>query len=157
MQKQSAMKTVKTPEKRPKQTMVIHKRKQEIPKKISSQHSIKEQRAIKTPRKTSITKERFKPKTIALREIKRYQNSTELLIRKAPFQRLVREIARDMKVEYKWQSNALLAVQEAAEAYLVGIFEDANMCTTHAKRITIQPKDILLAQRIRGEKINNKI
>lgn len=113
-------------------------------------------------------------------EIRKYQKSTELLIRKLPFQRLVREIAQDFKVrpviptnacnflfacapsrltgypflqtDLRFQSHAVLALQEAAEAYLVGLFEDTNLCAIHAKRVTIMPKDIQLARRIRGER-----
>ena len=99
---------------------------------------------------------RFRPGTVALREIRKYQKSTELLIRKLPFQRLVREIAQDMKGmkgHYRFQSTALLAIQEASEAYLVGLFEDTNLCAIHAKRVTIMPKDIQLARRIRGDRL----
>ncbi|KAM9384775.1 histone H3, embryonic-like [Pholidichthys leucotaenia] len=91
---------------------------------------------------------RYRPGTVALREIRRYQKSTELLIRKLPFQRLVREIAQDLR----FQSSAVMALQEASEAYLMGPFEDTNLCTIHAKRVTIMPKDIQLARRIRGER-----
>ena len=87
-----------------------------------------------------------------MREIRRYQKSTELLIRKLPFQRLVREITQDYKTDIRFQGSALLALQESAEAYLVGLFEDANLCAIHAKRVTIQPKDMQLARRIRGER-----
>merc|ERR1719161_12920 len=96
---------------------------------------------------------RFKPGTVALREIRKYQRSTELLIRKMPFQRLVREIAQDVKIDLKFQSQAVLALQEAAEAYLVGLFEDTILCAIHAKRVTIMPKDRQLARRLRGERI----
>ncbi|XP_060753970.1 uncharacterized protein LOC132864543 [Neoarius graeffei] len=92
------------------------------------------------------------PGTVALREIRRYQKSTELLIRKLPFQRLVREIAQDFKTDLRFQSSAVMALQEASEAYLVGLFEDTNLCAIHAKRVTIMPKDIQLARRIRGER-----
>ena len=122
-------------------------------------------------------------------EIRRYQKSTELLIRKLPFQRLVREIASDFKFDVRFQSHAVLSLQEAAEAYLVGLFEDTNLCAIHAKRyvgfswcararawrtlthqrvalilllsvcvcifscsVTIMPKDMQLARRIRGER-----
>jgi histone H3 len=95
---------------------------------------------------------RYRPGTVALREIRRYQKSTELLIRKLPFQRLVREIAQDVKNDIRFQSTALLALQEAAEAYLVGLFEDTNLCAIHAKRVTIKPLDMQLARRIRGER-----
>ena len=96
---------------------------------------------------------RYRPGTVALREIRRYQKSTELLIRKLPFQRLVREIAQDFKTDLRFQSTAILALQEASEAYLVGLFEDTNLCAIHAKRVTIMPKDIQLARRIRAGQI----
>ena len=102
---------------------------------------------------------RFRPGTVALKEIRKYQKSTDLLIRKLPFQRLVREIAGDplvvpssMAGKIRFQSNAIMALQESCEAYLVGLFEDTNLCAIHAKRVTIMPKDIQLARRIRGEK-----
>ena len=86
----------------------------------------------------------------------RYQKTTDLLIRKRAFQRLVREVASHFKApdgdDYRFQSLALLALQEAAEAYLVGLFEDTNLCAIHAKRVTIMPRDIHLARRIRGER-----
>ena len=95
---------------------------------------------------------RFRPGTVALREIRKFQKSTELLIKKQPFARLVREISDFYTNEsYRWQSLATLALQEACEAYLVGLFEDTNLCAIHAKRVTIMPKDIQLARRIRGE------
>ncbi|CAD6252575.1 unnamed protein product [Miscanthus lutarioriparius] len=80
---------------------------------------------------------RFRLGTVALREIRMYQKSTELLIRKLPFQRLVREIAQDFKTDLRFESSAVAALQEAAEAYLVGLFEDTNLCAIHAKRVTI--------------------
>ena len=95
---------------------------------------------------------RYRPGTVALREIRRYQKSTELLIRKLPFQRLVREIAQEFKSDLRFQGSAVLALQEASEAYLVGLFEDTNLCAIHAKRVTIMTKDIQLARRIRGER-----
>ncbi|XP_039951426.1 histone H3-like centromeric protein CSE4 [Bactrocera tryoni] len=100
---------------------------------------------------------RYRPGTVALREIRRYQKSTELLIRKLPFQRLVREIAQDFKTDLRFQSSAVMALQEASEAYLVGLFEDTNLCAIHAKRVTIMPKDIQLARRIRGERASMSI
>ena len=100
---------------------------------------------IKRPR-------RFRPGTIALREIRKFQKSTDLLIRKLPFQRLVREIALTYKSDLRFQTQAILALQEASEAYLVKLFEDTNLCAIHAKRVTIMPKDMMLAKRIRGEK-----
>ena len=95
---------------------------------------------------------RYRPGTVALREIRRYQKSTELLIRKLPFQRLVREIAQDSKADLRFQSTAIAALQEAAEAYLVSLFEDVNLCAIHSKRVTIMVRDIQLARRIRGER-----
>ena len=112
----------------------------------------------KSARKTASTTagmkkpHRYRPGTVALREIRRYQKSTELLIRKLPFQRLVREIASEFKNDLRFQSSAVLALQEAAEAYLVSLFEDTNLCAIHAKRVTIMPKDMQLARRIRGER-----
>jgi histone H3 len=88
---------------------------------------------------------------VALREIRKYQKSTDLLIRKLPFQRLVREIAQTMKDDVRFQSAAVLALQEAAESFMVQMFEDSNLCAIHAKRVTIQPKDLQLARRIRGD------
>ncbi|XP_027535400.1 uncharacterized protein LOC113965756 [Neopelma chrysocephalum] len=75
---------------------------------------------------------RYRPGTVALREIRRYQKSTELLIRKLPFQRLVREIAQDFKTDLRFQSSAVMALQEASEAYLVGLFEDTNLAAVNA-------------------------
>jgi len=95
---------------------------------------------------------RFRPGTVALKEIRRYQKSTELLIRKLPFQRLVREISQDYKTDLRFQASAIMALQEAAEAYLVGLFEDSNLAAIHAKRVTVMPRDIQLARRVRGEK-----
>lgn len=95
---------------------------------------------------------RYRPGTVALREIRKYQKSTELLIRKLPFQRLVRETAQNFKGDLRFQSHAVLALQEASEAFLVGLFEDTNLCAIHARRVTIMPKDMQLARRIRGER-----
>lgn len=97
---------------------------------------------------------RYRPGTVALRDIRKYQKSTELLIKKLPFQRVVREIAVLFKSDgsLRFQSMAISALQEAAEAYLVGVMEDTNLCAIHAKRVTIMPKDIQLARRIRGER-----
>jgi histone H3 len=108
---------------------------------------------------------RYRPGTVALREIRKYQKNTDLLLRKLPFQRLVRDIMKDPdtfdgvrlshdfdSVSLRIQSAALMALQEAAEAYLVSVFEDTNLCAIHAKRVTIMPKDMQLARRIRGER-----
>jgi histone H3 len=119
---------------------------------------LRKQLATKASRQSAPSKltkpHRFRPGTVALREIRKFQKSTELLIRRLPFQRLVREIAQDFKNDLRFQSSAILALQEATEAYLVSLFEDTNMLAIHAKRVTIMPKDMQLARRIRGEKIN---
>ena len=118
----------------------------------------RKQLATKAARKSAPTSggvkkpHRFRPGTVALREIRRYQKSTDLLLRKAPFQRLVREIANDVKTDLRFQSTAILALQEATEAYMVSLFEDTNLCAIHAKRVTIMPKDVQLARRLRGER-----
>ena len=105
-----------------------------------------------TPTEGAKKNRRYRPGTVALREIRRYQKTTDLLIKKAPFQRLVREVAQDFKADLRFQSSAVMALQEASEAYLVGLFEDTNLCAIHARRITIMPKDMQLARRIRGER-----
>ena len=95
---------------------------------------------------------KFRPGIAALKEIRHFQKGTSLLIRKLPFQRLVREIAGDFKTDLRFQQAAVEALQEASEAYLVGLFEDTNLCAIHARRVTIMPKDLQLARRIRGER-----
>ncbi|XP_014927166.1 histone H3.3A-like [Acinonyx jubatus] len=95
---------------------------------------------------------RYRPGTVALREIRRSQKSTALLFHELPFQRLVREVAQDFKTDLRFQSAAISALQEASEAYLVSLFEDTSLCAIHAKRVTIMPKDVQLAHRIRGER-----
>lgn len=106
------------------------------------------QKAVETKKKPH----RYRPGTRALFEIRRYQKSTDLLIRKLPFSRLVREIATSFKNDLRFQSTAILALQESAEAYLVSLFEDTQLCAVHAKRVTIFPRDMQLALRIRGER-----
>uniref|UniRef100_UPI0037E802CA histone H3-like centromeric protein A n=1 Tax=Semicossyphus pulcher TaxID=241346 RepID=UPI0037E802CA len=114
----------------------------------------------RTPRRSGVSeqapsrspkKRRFRPGTKALMEIRKYQKSTDLLLRKGPFSRLVREVCQCFsKDALRWQVFALLALQEAAEAFLVMVFSDANLCAIHAKRVTLFPRDIQLARRIRG-------
>lgn len=94
---------------------------------------------------------RFRAGTVALREIRRYQKSTDLLLKKLPFQRWVKEIMQDYG-NFKLRAEACAALQEAAEQYLTGLFADTNLCAIHGKRVTIQPKDIQLSRRIRGER-----
>ena len=113
-------------------------------------------RGKKLPTTAIIQKRRFRPGTVALREIRKYQKSTELLIRKLPFRRLVQEVCQDitgqLKCEggFRFAASAVAALHEAAESYLVNLFEDTNLCAIHAKRVTITPKDMRLALRLRG-------
>ncbi len=93
-------------------------------------------------------KHKFRPGTVALREIRKYQKCTELLIRKMPFQRLVRKIAEEYAQGYRFQSMAIAALQESAESYLTRLFENSNLCAIHARRVTVMPKDMQLAARI---------
>mmetsp|Transcript_19090 Transcript_19090/g.36493 ORF Transcript_19090/g.36493 Transcript_19090/m.36493 type:complete len:139 (+) Transcript_19090:342-758(+) len=105
------------------------------------------QAAIQKPR----AKHRYRPGTVALREIRRYQRSTELLIRKLPFARLCREVSNALAPSaFRWTAEALLALQECVEDFMVHLFEDCNLCALHAKRVTIMVKDMQLARRIRG-------
>jgi histone H3 len=134
-------------------------RTKQVSRKLVSEKTPRKQVALKHAHKTISSSagvkkaHRFRPGTVALREIRKYQKSTELLIRKLPFQRLVREISQEFKTDLRFQSNAIAALQEAAEAYLVGLFEDTNLCAIHAKRVTIMTKDMQLARRIRGERV----
>ena len=104
---------------------------------------------------------RYHPGLLALWEIRRYQQSTESLIRKTPFNKLIKEISQEYRicpegpgtpsVQVCFQSTALATLQEAAENYLVGLLEDMNLLAVHAKRVTVMPCDIRLALRIRGD------
>ena len=98
---------------------------------------------------------KHQPGTVALCEICQFQKSTELIIQKLPFSQLVCEIALTVgKYDMHFQGNAILCLQEVAEAYLVGLMEDANLCTMHAKWVTIMPKSIHLAWHICGEHLH---
>uniref|UniRef100_A0A0N5C4W1 Histone domain-containing protein n=1 Tax=Strongyloides papillosus TaxID=174720 RepID=A0A0N5C4W1_STREA len=110
----------------------------------TARQSAQADRGVKKPR-------RRRSGTVALREIRKYQKSTDLLIPKLPFQRLVREIAQGFKSDLRFQPNAFMALQEDAEAYLVKLLKDTNLCAIHAKRVTIMQKDIQLVRTIRGE------
>ena len=147
--------SIKKQQKQRKQTKMA--RTKQTARKSTGGKAPRKQVASKAARKSASSggvkkPHRFRPGTVALREIRRYQKSTELLIRKLPFQRLVREIAQDFKTDLRFQQSAVAALQEASEAYLVSLFEDTNLCAIHAKRVTIMPKDIQLARRIRGER-----
>lgn len=125
-----------------------HGGKAHLPSKLSAKPS-----GLKLPGTMGFKKpHRYRPGTVALREIRRYQKSTDLLIRKLPFQRLVREVAQDFKSDLRFQASAVEALQQAAETYLVSLFEDTNLCAVHAKRVTVTPRDMSLARRIRGER-----
>ena len=112
--------------------------------------------AVKAPRKPPPCqmqkRRRFRPGTVSLREIRRYQKSMDLLIRRAPFQRVMYEIVRSFRNDLRIQAAAIKGLQEAAEAYLVGLFKDSNLCAIHARRVTIMPRDVQLARRICGER-----
>jgi len=124
----------------------------QVARKLAAKVS-RESLAEKKPKEEAAKKRhRYRPGTVALREIRRYQKSTELLIRKLPFQRLVKEIAATLKEDLRFQAAAIMALQEASEAYLVALFEDTNLCAIHAKRVTIKDIDMRLALRIRGGK-----
>ena len=121
------------------------------------------QLATKAARKASPTAggvkkpHRYRPGTVALREIRQYQggrHATALLIKRRPMQAIIRYLIQEIthKSDYRVQTNAFNALQQAAEAYMVGLFEDTNLCALHAKRVTILPRDMQLARRIRGER-----
>ena len=96
---------------------------------------------------------RRRPGTVALREVRKYQKTTEHLIRKAPFVRLIRECLFKTKESIRLSANACEAIQDATESYMTGLLSDANLCTLHAKRVTLMPRDLKLARRLRGERI----
>lgn len=138
---------------------VVKDKKMDKVKKVQSKAKIAKDKTVSkktAPAKGGVKdaerkKMRFRPGTVALREIKKYQKSTDLLIPRAPFQRVVREICRGYDHDLRFASQGLLALQEAAEGYLTGVFEDANLCALHAKRVTLRRSDMLLARRIRGD------
>jgi histone H3 len=107
---------------------------------------------VKNAEKKDAKPRRFKAGTVALREIKRYQKSNDLLLPRAPFMRLVKAITEETDHQLRFQSQAIQALQEATEAYIVGLFEDTNLCAIHAKRQTVMKKDMELARRIRGDR-----
>ena len=110
-------------------------------------------KAKKTSTSAGVKKSfRFRPGTVALREVRRFQKGTELLVRKAPFQRLVREIAAQHKDGLRFAASAIAALQEATESHLTSLLADANLCSLHAKRVTAFPSDLHLARRLRGER-----
>ncbi|KUL84570.1 hypothetical protein ZTR_08717 [Talaromyces verruculosus] len=148
----------------PRSPTTARKTKPKSPTTAKTTNRVTKRPAGKAPRASNIQpgdptptgkRRRYKPGTVALKEIRKYQRSFDLLISKLPFARLVREVALDLLpaevgAELRWQSHAIMALQEAAEAFLVHLFEDTNLCAIHAKRVTIMQKDIQLARRIRG-------
>jgi len=126
-------------------------------KQLPLNQSVNKNRSTKSAPATGGVKKphRYRPGTVALREIRRYQKSTDLLIPKMPFQKLIREITQGKKredgTEWRWQGTAILASHTAAEDYLTVQLEDANVCALHTKRCTVMPKDIQLVRRIKGE------
>lgn len=122
-----------------------------ILKQYAIKSSEKKTKGAKGDSKEKKKAHRFRPGTVALREIRRHQRSTELLIRKLPFQRLVREIAADFRGDLRFQGKAVLALQDASEAYLIALFEDVQAAAVHAKRVTIQVKDVALAMKLHKE------
>lgn len=117
--------------------------------------AVKSRQAVDRERNANDTdgkKKRFRPnRNKWIKEIRLYQRSTDLLIRKLPFARLVKEITTEMSVDsIRWTANAMTALQEASEAFLVSYLEDGNLCAIHAKRVTLMARDLQLASRIRG-------
>lgn len=106
-----------------------------------------------------VKKRKSKSGTVSLRDIRKYQRTTELLIKKAPFKRCVVHSANQaasgssFPTGVRFQKDAIIALQEATEAYVVGLFEDSNLECIHGKRVTVSPKDVQLARRIRGERM----
>ncbi|XP_078662351.1 uncharacterized protein LOC144906175 [Branchiostoma floridae x Branchiostoma belcheri] len=127
---------------------------------LANQQNGQRQQATKgknKSRRATQSQRRFRPGCKALKEIRKFQRSTALLIPKLTFQRLVREVAWRFNTELKFQVDAIFALQEAAEAYLVGLFEDLNLCAIHARRVTVMPRDMHLALRLRGERLSGSL
>eukprot|EP01105_Mastigella_eilhardi_P020737 TRINITY_DN496_c0_g1_i1.p1 TRINITY_DN496_c0_g1~~TRINITY_DN496_c0_g1_i1.p1 ORF type:complete len:226 (-),score=68.77 TRINITY_DN496_c0_g1_i1:105-713(-) len=118
--------------------------------KSSGASMVKKDLQKASPHKGHPRKRRFTPGAKAMCEIKKYQNMVDNLLPRLPFQRLVREIAQDYATDIRFHVSAMSALQEAAEAYIVGLFEDSYLCTIHGKRVTLMTKDLQLALRIRG-------
>ncbi|XP_048345525.1 histone H3-like centromeric protein A [Sphaerodactylus townsendi] len=122
------------------------------PRRRRPQTSPRRRTQVGAAEERPVRRRRYRPGQRAMLEIRKYQKNTNLLIQKMPFSRVVREICLTFTrgVDLRWQSMALLALQEAAEAFLVHLMEDAYLCAIHAKRVTLFPKDMQLARRIRG-------
>ncbi|RVD93181.1 histone -like [Tubulinosema ratisbonensis] len=120
------------------------------PRKQLSTKAARKTTSMGTPMSVSTKKPRYKAGMVVLRDIRRYQSSTELLIRKLPIQRLIKSIAQEFMVDIRFQSKAIPCIHEALEHFLTTLLEDANYCALHAKRVTVLPKDIMLVDKIRG-------
>lgn len=138
--------------------------KQSSAKKTTGGKAPRKQLSAKSSRKTSgsapssgAKKLRYRPGSVALKEIRRYQKSTEFLIRRLPFQRACRAVVRENNnaADVRFQGPALASIQEALEIYLVGLFEDAMLCACHAKRVTVFPKDINLVLKLRSRHVKS--
>ncbi|KAK7195672.1 histone H3 variant [Novymonas esmeraldas] len=112
----------------------------------------KESKASRASSTGAKRQHRWRPGTVALREVRKYQHSTDMLIARAPFRRLVKEIVSTVKDTIRMRSSAVEAIQVATEGYIVNVLGDANLCTIHAKRVTLYPKDLQLALRLRGDR-----
>lgn len=129
-------------------------RKKLLAQKMDRKKSEKNDKSgVKTSAKDPVVKRprRFKPGTIALREIKKYQKSTELVLQKAPLQRVIKSIMHAYNAQLRMSSTGALIIQEAVEAHIISLLADCNLCAQHARRVSIQPKDFYLARRIRGK------
>ena len=121
--------------------------------KVVAYNSKDTTRKAKSKKETVIKRRpRMRPGAVALKEIRKYQKSTDLIISKAAFQRIVRQISQTHRPDIRWTSAAMLAVHEVLESYAVAILADSNLCAIHARRVTIMPKDMQLARRIRGDR-----
>ncbi|UYV76520.1 hypothetical protein LAZ67_14000935 [Cordylochernes scorpioides] len=150
-----SFKTPRETKRKAKRSYMVRK-KQTVRKCIKAKLASRRHLAAKTGGKKStymmqVKPHRYRPVTIAMKEIRRYQKTTELIIHKLPFQRLVREIAKKYNTKVRFRSLAMGALHEACEAYLVGLFEDTNLCDIYGQHVTIMPKNIQLARRIRGD------
>ena len=126
----------------------------QIPIRLVDEHLKKEVRRIKMKKILKVDHTlnkpvRFRPGSDALRYIRRYHTKDDLLIRKIPFQRFIKEISPGINTNLRFQCSAVLALLTASESYLIKLFEDANLCAIHAKRLTVIPKDIRLSCRLR--------
>jgi len=143
--------------KQPKQSTPLSKppSSSKVPRKSLMQAPSKSPKNYKSPKSPKTPKSprirRYRAGTKALMEIRRYQKTSDLLIPKLPFSRVIREVVQSVAAaDMRFQAVAILALQEAAEAFLVTLFEDSILCAIHARRVTLMPKDMDLARRIRG-------